>query len=202
MAVRFSKSDFARLKAKLGPGTVVQKRKPAHVRGVKNKTEQRYCDHLGLRKLAGEISWFHFETVTLLLAHDVRSIVDCIVGLPDGSIEVHEIKGGQYVKRESGERVVRPYSKPLSKAKLSLIAELFPFRCFLVYDDPQTKQWYADEYPPKGSGCQLDAAGVESLHTLFAKGERVELTWTWHGAILLRSGRKWVSVGHVLRKAA
>ena len=41
--------------------------------GQMNKTESAYCQHLELRKRAGEIAWYRFEGIKLRLAGTARS---------------------------------------------------------------------------------------------------------------------------------
>ena len=38
--------------------------------GQMNKTESAYCQHLELRKRAGEIAWYRFEGIKLRLANN------------------------------------------------------------------------------------------------------------------------------------
>jgi len=63
------------------------------VPGSMNKTEQSYEAHLKRRQLAGEILEFKFEAVKLRLADKTFYTPDFLVVLPDGLMELHEVKG-------------------------------------------------------------------------------------------------------------
>lgn len=59
-----------------------------------NKTEARYAEVLEARRRAGEVREYAFELVTLKLGHDCRWTPDFVVILADGTLELHEVKGG------------------------------------------------------------------------------------------------------------
>lgn len=61
--------------------------------GSMNRMESSYAAHLELLKRAGEIAWYAFEPWKLRLADRTFYSPDFGVMLPDGSIEVHEVKG-------------------------------------------------------------------------------------------------------------
>lgn len=82
-----------------------------------NKTEAEYAGMLEARKVSGEILWWVFEAVTLKLADNTRYTPDFLLMLADGTIEIHETKGGFI--REDG------------WLKLKVAAGMFPFRFFL-----------------------------------------------------------------------
>lgn len=82
-----------------------------------NKTEAEYAGMLEARKGSGEILWWAYEAVTLKLADNTRYTPDFLVMLADGTLEIHETKGGFI--REDG------------WLKLKVAAGMFPFRFFL-----------------------------------------------------------------------
>jgi len=82
-----------------------------------NKTEAEYAVMLNARQNSGEILWWRYEAVTLKLADNTRYTPDFLVMRADGSLEIHETKGG--FVREDG------------WVKLKIAAALFPFRFFL-----------------------------------------------------------------------
>jgi len=82
-----------------------------------NKTEAEYAAILTIRQRNGEILWWQYEAVTLKLADNTRYTPDFLVMRADGSLEIHETKGG--FVREDG------------WVKLKIAAALFPFRFFL-----------------------------------------------------------------------
>jgi len=82
-----------------------------------NKTEAEYAAMLQARTSQGEILWWRYEAVTLKLADNTRYTPDFLVMRADGTLEIHETKGG--FVREDG------------WVKLKIAAALFPFRFFL-----------------------------------------------------------------------
>lgn len=82
-----------------------------------NKTEAEYAGMLQERHLRGEVSWWKYEAITLKLADNTRYTPDFLVMLADGTLEIHETKGGFI--REDG------------WLKLKVAAGMFPFRFFL-----------------------------------------------------------------------
>lgn len=59
-----------------------------------NKTEVRYAQRLGGLIACGAVQAFAFEGLTVRLAKRTRYTPDFLVVLPDGRLELHEIKGG------------------------------------------------------------------------------------------------------------
>lgn len=80
----------------------------------KSKAESEYFFMLQQRERAGEVLWFRYEGVTLVLADGVRYTPDYFVLLANRELECHEVKGG--------------YIRPDSMVKLKLARSLFPFR--------------------------------------------------------------------------
>jgi len=62
-------------------------------KGELNKTEEAYQAHLELRRMAGEVLWYHFEPFRLELAPKTTYSPDFLVQLASGHLEVHEVKG-------------------------------------------------------------------------------------------------------------
>ena len=120
----------------LGNGLFALGRKRA---GEMNKTEKRYSQYLQARKVIGEISWFRFEPMTLKIANDCRYTPDFVVLLPDGRIQLHDIKGSKYVFTED------------AKVKMKVVAQSFPFyEVFAVYPRPikEGGGWSFEEFLP------------------------------------------------------
>lgn len=75
--------------------------RPRHEPGKMNKREARYAEELELRRIAGEIAAWAFESVKLKVASKPEGTKmkgswwcpDFMVVMPDGSIEFHEVKG-------------------------------------------------------------------------------------------------------------
>lgn len=109
-----------------------QKKKPAKVKGVENRTESEYASHLKSLELAGEIRWYRYEAITLRLTTNLTYTPDYIVQFTDGHIEIHEVKGG--------------YMWEDSKVKLKCAAVLFP--CFrFVLAQKKNGTWKIKDVP-------------------------------------------------------
>ena len=78
-----------------------------------NGTEARYAAVLETRRHAGEVAWWAYEAVQLRLADRCTYLPDFLVMLADGSIEVHEVKGG--------------FARDDAIVKLKVAADLYPF---------------------------------------------------------------------------
>ncbi len=86
--------------------------------GTMNGLEKRYAgDILAIRKAAGEIADWWYESVTLKLAPDTRYTPDFMVQLADGTLEFHECKG---------------FMEDHAAVKLKVAATLFPHKFVLV----------------------------------------------------------------------
>jgi len=78
-----------------------------------NGTEKLYATWLEARKRNGEIHDWMYERVTLKLGNDCRLTPDFFVTLPNGEVEVHEVKGG-FIREDA-------------RVKLRAAATMFPF---------------------------------------------------------------------------
>lgn len=109
-----------------------------------NKLEEAYAGLLAGRKLAGEIEDYWFESITLKLADGVRYTPDFLVMMPDGELQLHEVKAGMAVKKDgvaTGE--TKAMSEDASRVKIRVAAAKFPFRFILAY--ARKGQWFFDE---------------------------------------------------------
>ncbi len=85
-----------------------------------NKTEKEYANHLEHKRTAGEILWWSFEGVKFKLADKCHYNPDFAVMLPDGTMEIHEVKGSLSFIQDD------------AKVKIKVAAERFPFKFVLV----------------------------------------------------------------------
>jgi hypothetical protein len=99
----------------------------------KNKTETAYEAHLNLRKITGEVIWFQFEGITFKLGPDCRYTPDFPIMLTDGTLEIHEIKGTEKRKKQSGEGYSVPRFEDDARAKIAVAASMFPFVFKVVF---------------------------------------------------------------------
>lgn len=93
--------------------------------GEMNKTESAYAEHLKAAQIAGEVDAWWFEGIGLKVAPNCHYYPDFLVLLPDGKLEVHEVKAraanGSF-RAEDDARV-----------KLKVCAEKFPFPLIVVW---------------------------------------------------------------------
>ena len=80
--------------AKIRHAVADDKAPPARARkAYRSQWEAEYAGTLETRKRAGEIVDYGYERMTLRLPGDVRYTPDFDAVLPDGIIEMHEVKG-------------------------------------------------------------------------------------------------------------
>jgi hypothetical protein len=103
---------------------------PPRVSGM-NRLEADYALLLEARKRAGEVREYHYEALTLKLAHDTRYTPDFFVVLADGECELHETKG---------------FFRDDSKVKVKVCARMYPFRVKLIRR--KGLQWQIEEVKP------------------------------------------------------
>jgi len=107
-----------------------------HKPGEMNKTESEYAQMLQLRKLAGEIEEWRFESITFKLADDTRYTPDFEILFPDGSMEYVDAKGGGPID-------------PKSLVKIKCAAERFSQFKFVIEQKLAKKHgggWKRTEY--------------------------------------------------------
>lgn len=81
--------------------------------GKMNNTEKKYADYLELKKQAGEILDYWFDSVNLRLGENCHYRPDFMVILSTGEIEMHETKG---------------FWTDDALVKIKVAAEKFPFQ--------------------------------------------------------------------------
>lgn len=113
-----------------------------HVRGRKvgmNKAEESYATRLAGEVLAGNISAWWYEPVSLKLSEGVRYTADFMVVAADDVIELHEVKAGRLNKQT--EKIV-PLCEDAGRAKFKVAREMFPFRFVMAWQYKGV--WYFD----------------------------------------------------------
>jgi hypothetical protein len=114
----------------------IRGRKPRqrHVKGSMNLTEKAYAELLEGRKLAGEILGWRFEAYKLRLADNTYFTADFMVQLPNGEIQLHEVK----VRMKSGKRLIEDDAA----VKIKVAADQYPeFQFALVTLTKKTGAW-------------------------------------------------------------
>jgi len=99
-----------------------------------NKLETRYAAYLSSQRTWGRIADFAFEPLRLRLGADWKTSYtpDFLVILPDGTIELHEVKPH---KRGKG-ATAGAYWTEDARLKVKLAARLFPAQFVGVHEDP------------------------------------------------------------------
>lgn len=82
-----------------------------------NKTETAYALHLEGRRIDRQILAYWFEGISLRLARRTWYRPDFLVRMPDGRLEVHEVKG---------------HWRDDARVKIKVAAELYPAFRFLA----------------------------------------------------------------------
>lgn len=84
--------------------------------GQMNQTEARYAKHLEEEKRAGRLVAFWFEALKLKVADGACWYTpDFMVLLPDGTVELHEVKGSMRIFQDD------------AKVKCKVVATAYPF---------------------------------------------------------------------------
>ena len=107
-------------------------------KGEMNSTETRYAAHLDELKLAGDVVWWRFEPVKLLLAKLTTLTPDFMVQLADGTVELHDVKGAKAIYEDD------------AKVKMKVAAKEYPFVFRVVF--PKAKK--------DGGGWLIEEVGV------------------------------------------
>lgn len=113
-------------------------------KGERNKTEAAYEAHLEQLKKAGEIQGYMFEPIKLRLADNTYYIPDFLVFAADGVVELHDTKGSTKKTMTDGSKVSAPWTEEDAKIKMKVIAEMYPFRVFVVWKNGAV--WEKKEY--------------------------------------------------------
>lgn len=88
-----------------------------------NKTEAAYAGILEMRRIRREIIWYGFEALRFRLARQCTYTPDFIVQLPNGCLEIHEVKA----RTAAGKILIRDDAA----TKLRLVSE--QYHMFPVY---------------------------------------------------------------------
>lgn len=98
--------------------------------GEMNKTERAYAEYLERLKLGGQICDWKYEAVKLRLADKTFYTPDFMVVMPDGVIELREVKG---------------HWEDDARVKIKVAAEQFPFR-FIAVRKGRGGSWEKEEF--------------------------------------------------------
>lgn len=113
---------YAGAKPRNLPRAKGRQEKPAT--GRMNKGEAAYASELEARVREGHVAAFWFEALTIKLAPDTHYRPDFLVQLPDGTLEIHEVKG------RKGDTF---YATEDGWLRVKVVAEAFPFVLRVVW---------------------------------------------------------------------
>lgn len=99
--------------------------------GEMNGTESSYASYLEMRKRAGDVRGYYFESLKLKLAKNTHYTPDFLVEMQDGSIEIHEVKG---------------FWRDDARVKIKIAARLFPMFKFVAVRKVR-KTWSFEKIP-------------------------------------------------------
>jgi hypothetical protein len=105
-----------------------------------NKTEARYAKHLELSRQVGEIATWRFECLRFKLAEKTYYNPDFMVILPNGLVELHEVKG---------------FFEDDARVKIKVVAEMYPEFAFIAV--MEGKNGYEYEH----FKCDEDSKGAD-----------------------------------------
>lgn len=93
--------------------------------GEMNKTEAKFAQLLELQRHAGEVLWWKFEGIKLMLAKNTSLTVDFAVMFADGVLTMIDVKGSKAIFTDD------------ARAKMKVAADMYPFVFRAAY--PKTK---------------------------------------------------------------
>ncbi len=101
--------------------------------GQMNKTESAYCQHLEMRKRAGEIVWYRFEGIKLRLADDAFLYARFRCDARHPRVDLHEVK---------------VFWTDDARVKTKVAADQYPFRIIGVTVKPRKAGggWNIEEF--------------------------------------------------------
>ena len=104
-------------------------------KGTMNKTETAFSQHLEMLKHTGEVLWYKFEAIKLILAPNTSITVDFAVLPSTGVLEMIDVKGSKAIFTDD------------ARAKMKVAAAMFPFVFKVAYPIPQKEGggWHIEE---------------------------------------------------------
>lgn len=93
--------------------------------GERNKTEAAYEQLLELRKQAGDILWYAFDSVKLRLADNTFLSVDFFVLTKDCELQAIDVKGSMAIITDD------------ARVKMKVASDKFPWRFFYAIPRPK-----------------------------------------------------------------
>lgn len=141
MGMRFTEEEFNQLQARQekskSPKKPTSKDKLQALGRLKtgemNKTEHRFAERLKLQEHAGEVLWWKFEAIKLIIAPNTSITVDFAVLPTSGILTMIDVKGSKAIVTDD------------FKAKVKVAASMFPFVFQVAYPKPKGEGWIIEE---------------------------------------------------------
>lgn len=92
-------------------------------KGAMNKTELAYSHLLEVRKACGEVAWWRFEAIKLMIAPNTSITIDFFVMLSNGELQAHDTKGSKFMMQDD------------AHAKTKVAASIFPWAFYYAFPD-------------------------------------------------------------------
>ena len=98
-----------------------------------NATERAYSDYLLSQRIAGEVRWYDFQRLTIVLGPNCRFTPDFLILYADDHLEAHDTKGAKKIKvgKRAGEKTFWAEEDARIKARVTLAQ--FPIPVFFVW---------------------------------------------------------------------
>lgn len=100
-------------------------------KGAMNQTEAAYAHVLEAQKRAGHITDYWYECISLELGPQSRWYPDFLVEMPDGEIQLHEVKR----RRKTNDGTSAWFAEDDAKVKIKAARARYPFRIFVVWPE-------------------------------------------------------------------
>lgn len=94
-------------------------------KGTMNKSETAFAQQLEMQKHAGQVQWYKFEGIKLMIAPNTSITVDFAVLPASGVLEMIDVKGAKGIFTDD------------ARAKMKVAAAMYPFVFKVAYPIPQ-----------------------------------------------------------------
>ena len=106
-------------------------------RGVMNKGETRYAEHLEALKQKGIVADYYFEGSTWLIGPNCRLTPDFTVFHADGEMQLHEVKAA----RRGKDGKERYHAEDDAKAKMKAFVDKYEMPLYVVWQERGKTYW-------------------------------------------------------------
>ena len=116
-----------------------------YAQAAMNQTEAAYAHVLEAQKRAGHITDYWYECISLELGPQSRWYPDFLVEMPDGEMQLHEVKR----RRKTNDGSSSWFAEDDAKVKIKAARARYPFRIFVVWpESAKTLHFHSEEIAP------------------------------------------------------